>query len=606
MESGPLVTQHIKDPRERLVSRIAACMLREPNYYAKAEEKIAQILADMNEVATIDPEFICQLAYYTRNELNIRSASNFLLAFAANHPEAKKYLKQYFSATIKLPTDLIETIELCQSFREMEVENKTIVPACLQDLVAEKFKTFSIYHLGKYCSEGKRKRNLLKVRAKKAANDKKQEGEGTTEKAASKKGTLSFKQLVRLCHIKEPSKNVMSILGKRYPENSDVFATSGLVVDGEFNPSLANKRMKIPTPVTWETQLSASGNKAEVWEELIRSKKLPFMAMLRNIRNLLITGVDPQVHEIVQDRLKDPDQIQNSKLFPFRFFSAYEAIKIDLEELQKLKDDPSYEPVQPAPRRGQKLKYKRKKIIPKIVPTQETIESYYRALEEAVKLATALNIKPVKGNSVIFADVSGSMKCPISGEGGMGSVRTCMDIGILLGLMMRHVCENSEFVIFSSPSNDGKCWKKIDLKGDNILELMNEVKQEASTLGGGTDFPFDYICTAIENRAHFDNMFIFSDMMISPGSGNMNNTISGQEWTVEGILRNYRENVNANMKFISINLGGHGKAVTADLEDDMKNILVSGYSDSILRLVTELQVSQVDAVKLAAQSLIKT
>ena len=59
---------------------------------------------------------------------------------------------------------------------------------------------------------------------------------------------------------------------------------------------MASKRMKIPTPVTWETQLSEKGNSADNWEELIRSRKLPFMAMLRNLRNMLITGVDPEVH----------------------------------------------------------------------------------------------------------------------------------------------------------------------------------------------------------------------------------------------------------------------------------------------------------------------
>ncbi|CAG9320965.1 unnamed protein product [Blepharisma stoltei] len=591
------VTLNIKDPRERLVSRVAACMLREPNYYAKAEQKIADIIADLNEVATIDPEFICQLAYYTRNELNIRSASNFILAFAATHPEAKKHLKQYFSATIRLPSDLTETVELYQSFVGHEQENKIAIPNCLQKLIADKFKTFSIYHLGKYCSEGKRKRGLLKLKFKPKGDN----------SAATKKKTISFKQLVRLCHLKEPASNVMSILGKRYPENPDVFATSGLAVGGEFNPSLANKRMKIPTPVTWETQLSEMGNKPEVWEDLIKSRKLPFMAMLRNLRNLLITGVDSEIHGAVQSRLRDPDQIQNSRLFPFRFYSAYTALNINIEELQKLKEDPNYEPPAPSGKRGLKEKHKRKKIVPKVVPTEETVENYKNALEEAVKLSTALNVKPVKGNSVIFADVSGSMGTKISGEGGSGSDISCKEVGILLGLMMRHVCENSEFVVFSSPTTASpKCWKKVELEGENILNLINEVNQVASTLGGGTDFPFDYINQAIENRVHFDNMFIFSDMMISPGSGQMNHTQSGRNWTVEQILKTYRETVNPSMKFISINLAGHGKTIGADLEDEQKNILVTGYSDSILRLVSQLQISQVDAVKEAAKSLIKT
>lgn len=46
--------------------------------------------------------------------------------------------------------------------------------------------------------------------------------------------------------------------------------------------------MKLATPSTWETQISGRGNKAAVWEDLIDTNSLPFMAMLRNLRNLLL------------------------------------------------------------------------------------------------------------------------------------------------------------------------------------------------------------------------------------------------------------------------------------------------------------------------------
>ena len=51
--------------------------------------------------------------------------------------------------------------------------------------------------------------------------------------------------------------------------------------------------MKIPTPVTWETELSERGNLAEVWEKLIHSRSgLPYMALLRNLRNIIKAGVN--------------------------------------------------------------------------------------------------------------------------------------------------------------------------------------------------------------------------------------------------------------------------------------------------------------------------
>ena len=63
-----------------------------------------------------------------------------------------------------------------------------------------------------------------------------------------------------------------------------------------FNKDLANKRMKLDIPNTWETKLSSQGNKKEVWEELIMSNSVPYMAMIRNLRNILKAGVSDVIH----------------------------------------------------------------------------------------------------------------------------------------------------------------------------------------------------------------------------------------------------------------------------------------------------------------------
>ena len=93
--------------------------------------------------------------------------------------------------------------------------------------------------------------------------------------------------------------------------------------------------MKLPTPETWETQVSSKGNKASTWEELIDHKKLPFMAMLRNLRNLILADVSEKHHKWVLKKLTDEGAVINSQQFPFRFFSAYEV----LNELERAKKD---------------------------------------------------------------------------------------------------------------------------------------------------------------------------------------------------------------------------------------------------------------------------
>ena len=54
------------------------------------------------------------MALYTRQELGIRTAANFLLALAANIQSCRPYLKKYFSSTIRIPSDWIEVAELYQ------------------------------------------------------------------------------------------------------------------------------------------------------------------------------------------------------------------------------------------------------------------------------------------------------------------------------------------------------------------------------------------------------------------------------------------------------------------------------------------------------------
>jgi len=53
----------------------------------------------------------------------------------------------------------------------------------------------------------------------------------------------------------------------RYPATLDEFYQARL--PGTFDENRAGKRMKLPTPETWETQVSLKGNKASTWQDLI-------------------------------------------------------------------------------------------------------------------------------------------------------------------------------------------------------------------------------------------------------------------------------------------------------------------------------------------------
>lgn len=354
--------------------------------------------------------------------------------------------------------------------------------------------------------------------------------------------------------------------------------------------------MKIPTPTTWEVTLSEQGNKAECWENLMKSNKLPFMAMLRNIRNMLITGVDNETHHKVFEKLRNPDVIQNSRMFPFRFLSAYESAKVNLEELHKIKTDPDYVPPQPTGKRS--LSYKAKVKVPQNVPSQEILDGYKEALEESIKLATALNVSPIRGHTVIFCDASGSMRTKIS-SGPMGSVRTCMDLGYLFGIMLRHVCESCEVLLVSSPNPPAtpKCWRNVELTGENIFNLLEQVNLISDEMGRSNEYPYDWFDDMISEKKWIDNIIIFSDMIISDTCSEMFDRTSSYESSYE-VLKKYRDTVNPEVRYITVDLAGYGRDMLGvNFESQFKNIVIGGYSDAILKLVSSTQTTQAGAVR---------
>jgi hypothetical protein len=68
-------------------------------------------------------------------------------------------------------------------------------------------------------------------------------------------------------------------------------------------------------PDTWEVALSAGKDKRETWERLLREGKLGGMAVLRNLRLMLASGVEPK---LVRERLDKGV----TRALPFRFVTA--------------------------------------------------------------------------------------------------------------------------------------------------------------------------------------------------------------------------------------------------------------------------------------------
>lgn len=155
---------------------------------------------------------------------------------------------------------------------------------------------------------------------------------------------------------------------------------------------IANKAMK--TPDTWEVALSGGANKKETFERLMAEGKLGALAFLRNLRNMVNTGVP---ESIIRAYSKT---VNVDKVLPFRYIAAA-------------------------------------RIVPQFEDMLENM--MFRSLVNAPKLP---------GRTVLVVDTSGSMHFPVSNKSDLQR----SDAAAALAMLAREICE--EVVIYATAGND--------------------------------------------------------------------------------------------------------------------------------------------------------
>ena len=310
-----------------LLNMINQCLIERTNFNnLENNEKVAKIMEYGSSIASKNPELLLQIVLYARRGLNIRSAANFLLAIAAIHPDARKHLSKYYDAVVVTPSDWLEIAQFNRNL------NGTISNS-LRVAMKTKFAKFDEYQLQKHNKNRKRpKKSKIQPPAIEPIDDYQVLvlDEYSSDEEDERKGPerLSIKNLVRTLHLKDPGYYVMSILGKTYPSTAEEFSKCRL--DGSWDASLAGKRMKLKTALTWETELSQKGNVGAAWEGLIMSRKLPYMATLRNLRNIFLAGVSDEAEGKILKYLSNRNAVEKSKQMPFQFYNAHKALE-DLE-----------------------------------------------------------------------------------------------------------------------------------------------------------------------------------------------------------------------------------------------------------------------------------
>ena len=603
--AGP--TLDVTQTKVTLINAVATSLLSSPDFHSSADPTHRRLKRLGEKLACCDPEFLLKIVLYTRCDLNVRTTANFLLALAANLERCRPYVKKYFGACVRLPSDWIEVAEIYQTFHDKSIRFGAL-PTALRKVMGAKFAEFDAYQLAKYNKDSSKKKKkkpkagdvkgalatgasvvpgickaveLVPVKAAVSSSDSSDSSDSDSVVADSaseseeelQRMSFTLKQLVRKIHISAPVDHVMSLVGKRYPDNPEAFRRSHL--SGTWDQDRAGKRMKLATPETWETQVSLKGNRASTWEALIDHNKLPFMAMLRNLRNLVIAGVSQKHHQWAIKKLNDERAVTNSRQFPFRFFSAYEV----LGELEKIArgEVPVAKARKPGPARKGAPKKKPKKVKepPKI--DVQILQRYRSALDNALKISTSYNVKPISGSTVILCNVGSNMARPCHAARGLGKPRTVLEVGILLGLMCKYACESSTMIIYGP-----NLYAEVQLQEGTILKnmelVMTTAAEQGLTMNEG-EIPSRYLQNMLFDRVAVDNLVLLTDTMQA-------DTLEGK--MVMSFLQKYRHLVNANLLFVSVDLSGRASGVSSTIQPEHKNdIYLAGYSDQILRFIAE-------------------
>ncbi|EDV28934.1 uncharacterized protein TRIADDRAFT_52303 [Trichoplax adhaerens] len=599
----PKTSSDISNLKKCLINAASSSLIGSPDFKSRKDFTRRQLKFLANKIQIYDPEFILKVSLYTRQELGIRTAANFLLALAANIQACRPYLKKYFSTIIRLPSDWIEVAELYQSLHDKTIRIGSL-PKALRKVMVDKFGGFDEYQLAKYNRQKRKKSSQNKKTDKTSQLDQAESNNYASEfndiifsddsedEEETVQMMFTLKQLIRKLHIIQPAEHVMALIGKKYPVDLESFHKSGL--SGIWNSERANKRMKLPVPETWETQLSLHGNKASTWETLIEHQKLPFIATLRNLRNLIKAGISDKHHNRIIRRLENENSVINSKLFPFRFFTAFEAIngyEKTSQDISVFWDNGSYlfiyifvgkyfEAGESGNRFNRKFKKsntkKKKQVEMQKTVSEALLKRYREALDNAVKVATNHNVAPICGSTLILCNVADVMKIPCTAARGLGKPRTLLEVGILLGLMFRYSCEQSEFIIYADN------WKKIDVFNTNsILENTESIctlveKSMITTSPNG--FPEQEMLKYLKDRIQLDNLILLSN-----GSSEVPN-----HSVMNSFLTKYRRVVNPNLLYVNVNLSGKVTGFDRNKKLSHENdVYVTGFSDQILKFVAD-------------------
>ncbi len=481
-----------------LYTAVVSSMLQD-SYYEKADDRLARIQKLVPQVA---PEFVAKLAIYTREQMHLRSVPLVLIGELAKVHRGDNLVSHTIERVVSRPDEITELLAYYQ-LTNQRTDTKKLgkLSKQIQKGLAMSFNRFDGYQFAKY----------------------------------NRNASVTLKDALFLVH----------------PKAKD-----------EAQQELFNQIAKdsLPVPYTWETELSQLGQrafasetekqqaKAAKWEELVLSGKVGYMALLRNLRNIVTQGTDVALTGALK-QIADKNKVLRSKQLPFRFLSAYAEIEALTEK------NPMFE--------SEKTK----------------INAALKAIEQAVVFATD-NIPVAAGKTLILSDNSGSMFGDMGGKSVVSAMsrRTTADIANLFAVLYWLRAEDTLVGLFG----DNLVMPSLNRK-HSVFENFKTINAEAKKCGPSTEQGiFDMMEMLLEKKQKVDRIIIFSDCQVGSKCNWFDKKRrAGNDFNK--LFQAYRQ-INPSVVTYSVDLKGYGNTLF-----DEGVMTVAGWSEKIFDMMVSLE-----------------
>ncbi len=290
---------------------------------------------------------------------------------------------------------------------------------------------------------------------------------------------------------------------------------------------------------TWEAIVSARGSNASSWREALPT--MGHMALLRNLRNLLGVGVRAD-----EWAAKLADGARTGKQLPFRYYSAYRAVK----------NAPGASGV--------------------------ALDAIERCL-----MTSLGNLPRFAGRVMSLCDNSGSARGAATSSMGTMSVAT---IANLTGVLAAQRADDGRVGVFGD-----RLEEYVVRPNASVLQQLDEVDRLGEKVGQATENGvWLFWDRAIRERQHWDHVFVFSDMQAGHGGlyGTDPKSYAEFAWCktnyidVPMLVAAYRERVNPKVNVYLVQVAGYQDTLMPEFYE--RTYVLGGWGEGLLRFAAEM------------------